>query len=297
MLIEKIGKISEQIDLLGAVEIPFYLVKGNDWALIDAGVSPAIPVLFDQLKGYPDIETKLKYIILTHSHFDHTGGLSYLLARFPAVKVIASRVSSEVFQKPKAVDYIKSINQSLAKFAGIDFEKLGIKEAPLRVDQIVKEGDKINLGNGVYLDVYDAPGHSRCSLVYILNPDRALFSGEAIGFYNSPEQILPEALSSFRDFIVTLEKLARLPVEMVCLPHGGVLVGDEVKTYFQLAIEWAKKFQAELEDGIKAGEPDPKILEKMAEKYYQGKIRLQPKEVFLGNLSAMLMAQRKERTG
>jgi len=294
MLIEKVGRISEHIDLLGSAEIPFYLVKGKDWAMIDAGVSPAIPTVFEQAKNYSGLDAKLKYIILTHSHFDHTGGLSYLLARFPAVKVIASQITSEVFGKPRAVEYIKGMNQSLAKFAGMDFEKMGFKESALRVDQMVKEGDRISLGDGVELEVYDAPGHSRCSVVYLLLPERALFSGEAIGFYNTETQILPEALSSFRDFINTLEKLGRLKIEMICLPHGGVLTDAEVRKYFPLALEGAENFRAELESGIQKAEPDQKILERMVEKYYQGKIRLQPKEVFLGNLTAMLSAQKKE---
>ncbi len=296
MLLEKVGNISEHIELLGSAEIPFYLVKGKDWAMIDAGISPAIPTVFEQMKNYPELDAKLKQIILTHSHFDHTGGLAYLLGRFPAVKVVASRVTAEVFGKPKAVEYIKGINQSLAKFAGMDFEKMGFPQAPLRVDQTVKEGDRIDLGDRVSLSVYDAPGHSRCSVAYLLNPERALFSGEAIGFYNSGNEILPEALSSFNDFIGSLEKLGRLNIAMICLPHGGVLTDPEVKKYFPLALEWAGNFRAELEEGLQKGEPDQEILGRMADKYYRGKIKLQPREVFIGNLTAMLIAHKKEMT-
>jgi len=294
MLIEKTGKISEHIDMLGGAEIPFYLVRGENWALVDAGVSPAIPTVFEQIKSYPEIESRLKYIFLTHSHFDHAGGLGFVLARFPKIKVIASKTSAEVFQKPKAVDYIKSMNAAIAKFAGIDFEKLGFKEEPLRVDKVVGEGDRIELGGGVNLEVYDAPGHSRCSLAYVLNPDRALFSGEAIGFYNRADQVLPEALSSFIDFISSLEKLSKLELKMICLPHGGVLNGEELKTYFALALEWAKKFQDEFSGRLKKNQSDQEILDQMTRDYYQGKIQLQPEMVFRGNLSAMLSAVKKE---
>jgi glyoxylase-like metal-dependent hydrolase (beta-lactamase superfamily II) len=294
MLIDRWGSISEHIDLLGSSEIPFYLVRGQVWALIDSGVSPAIPALFDQFKAYPDIDARLKYIILTHSHFDHAGGLGFLLARFPKANVLASATTAEVFKKPKAVEYILGMNDGLARFAGIDFAKLGYARENLRVDEIVKEGDRIELGNGVNLEVYDAPGHSRCSLAYVLNPDRALFSGEAIGFYNRPDQILPEALSSFKDFIATLEKLSRLKLKMLCLPHGGALFGDELKNYFPLALDCARRFRAEFSDRLKKGQPEKEILDQMTAAYYQGRIRLQPEQVFRGNLQAMLAALKKE---
>lgn len=294
MLIEKTGKISEHIDMLGGPEIPFYLVKGQDWALVDAGVSPAIPTVFEQIKQYPQIEDKLKYLFLTHSHFDHAGGLGFILARFPKIIVIASQTSAEVFQKPKAVDYIRGMNSALAKFAGMDFEKLGFKEEALRVDRVVKEGDRIGLGAGVEMEVYDAPGHSRCSLAYVLNPDRALFSGEAIGFYNREDQVLPEALSSFNEFISTLEKLGGLDLKMICLPHGGALTGEAFTTYFPLALEWAKKFQADLKGRVQSGQSDQQILDQMTAEFYLGKIKLQPEMVFRNNLQAMLAAVKKE---
>jgi len=294
MLIAKVGSISEHIELLGAAEIPFYLVRAPDWALIDSGVSPAVPVLFDQLKSYPEVDARLKYIILTHSHFDHAGGLAFLLARFPQVKVLASATTAEVFQKPKAVEYILGMNAALAKFAGIDFAKLGYGQEKLRVDEIVKEGDRIELGEGVNLEVYDAPGHSRCSLAYVLNPERALFSGEAIGFYNRADQILPEALSSFNDFMATLEKLSRLQIKMLCLPHGGALLGDELKGYFPLALDRAREFRGEFSDRMKKGQSDAEILNQMTAAYYQGRIQLQPEAVFRGNLQAMLASVKKE---
>jgi len=294
MPIEKPGRISEHIDMLAAAEIPIYLLRGKDWALVDSGVSPVIPTFFDQVKQYPEMEARLKYIILTHSHFDHTGGLTYILCRFPQIKVIASSHAAEVFSKPKAVQYILDINNNLAKFAGIDFQKLGLREKPLRVDRIVKEGDRIELGAGVDLEVYDAPGHSRCSLAYVLNPERALFSGEAIGYRNRPDQILPEALSSFNAFLATLEKISRIKVNIICMPHGGVLVGDELNAYFEIALEWANKFRSELKDRITRGQSDQQILDEMTVGYYQGKIKVQPEQVFRGNLQAMLSAVKKE---
>lgn len=296
VLVEKLGKISEHIDLLGFPEMPLYLIEGQDWALMDAGASLVIPSLLEQFKHYPEIKSKLKYIILTHSHFDHTGGLGYLLDKFPQVKVIASKTTAEVFSKPKAVKYIKRTNRRIAKSLGIDFERLGLHQHTLRVDRVVGEGDQIQLGDEVYLEAHYAPGHSRCSLAYLLHPEQALFSGEAIGFYNDQGEILPEALSSFHSYLSTLKKLARLEIKIICLPHGGVLKGNEVKEYFPLALEWTRKFKSEFEERFRNSESDQKIIEQMTKKYYHGKIKLQPRDVFIDNLQAMLSAAKRERT-
>lgn len=293
MLIENPGKINDHIEMLGSAEIPFYLVKGKEWAIIDAGVSAAVPLLFEQFKNYPEIQNKLKYLILTHSHFDHTGALPALLFKFPQVKVLASEVTKEVFSKPKALEYIKGMNSAIAKFAGIELDKICPKDVPYRVDRTIKEPDEIDLGDNLLLKVYNAPGHSRCSLVLFLLPDKALFSGEAIGFYNQKDQILPEALSSFSDYINSLKKASELNPDIICLPHGGVLTNDDAKNYFTLALSCTMKFQDELKAKIKSSKTDDEILNEMSDKYYRGKITLQPKEVFLGNLRAMLLALKK----
>lgn len=44
----------------------------------------------------------LRYIILTHEHFDHCWGVNDLRARYPKVKLICSSMCSEAIQDPRA---------------------------------------------------------------------------------------------------------------------------------------------------------------------------------------------------
>src|SRR6185295_17478265 len=75
--------------------------------------------------------TKIKYVVVTHSHADHFGGAPYLQQHFGA-KVIASEVDWGVMAK--------------------------MKNAPKK-DIGVKDGDKITLGGETLTFVF-TPGHT-----------------------------------------------------------------------------------------------------------------------------------------
>ena len=296
MLITKTGRISEHLELWGDAATPFYLVRGEkSWALVDAAVAPMVPELIKQLEAYPEIRQRLKYFFITHSHFDHVGGLSALRRVFPEAEVIASVAAREVFSKPGPMNYIRTMNEVLVKLGGVKSPDLDLSvEEKIPVNRVVKEGDRLDLGGGVGIEVYEAPGHSRCSLAYFLAPDRAVFSGEAMGYYNGQGKVLSEGLSEFQAYLDSIEKMAKLAAEIICLPHNGVLAGEDVKGYFKLAHESGVKFREEVQEFFRQNQTDEEIIQHYLRQDYQGLIRLQPEAVFRQNLTAMLKAIRKE---
>jgi 2-aminobenzoylacetyl-CoA thioesterase len=159
---------------------------------------------------------------------------------------------------------------------------------------VVKEGDRVDLGGGVEVEVYDAPGHSRCSLAFFLRPDGAVFSGEAMGYYNGKDKVLSEGLSEFQAYLDSIEKMRKLSAAIICLPHNGVLSGDEAGEYFQRALESGVKFRAEVREFLGQAKTDEDIIKHYIEQDYNGLIRLQPEAVFRQNLTAMLKAIRRE---
>ena len=68
----------------------FAVVSDKKAAVIDPGVENAA------LKHFADsLEEQLEYIILTHGHFDHIGGVGYLKKRFPMARVAIGREDAE----------------------------------------------------------------------------------------------------------------------------------------------------------------------------------------------------------
>lgn len=50
----------------------------------------------------------------------------------------------------------------------------------MEVDRLLEDGDVLDLGDGLGLEVLHTPGHSKGSISLVLHEDQALFSGDAI---------------------------------------------------------------------------------------------------------------------
>lgn len=124
-------------------------------------------------------DTELKYILLTHGHFDHIIGVKGVKERYGA-KVVISKEDEPMLNSAKL---------SLAAFC----------DAPqnnVDADVIVKDGDEITLGE-TKIKVMATPGHTSGSVCYIA--ENCIFSGDTL-FYcscgrtdfpsGSPEQMM-----------------------------------------------------------------------------------------------------------
>ncbi len=75
----------------------------------------------------------------------------------------------------------------------------------LRVDRVVKDGDQISIGFE-YFAVLETPGHTACSMTYVLEPAGIMFTSESTGVLKNPLCVETSALKSYQDTIVSAEK-------------------------------------------------------------------------------------------
>ncbi len=130
----------------------------NDAAIIDPG-------------WYGDIikntlakeNVNLKYVLLTHGHFDHVSGV-YGLQKEEGAEVVIHPSDREHLLDPK---------KSLAEG---NFPE---PHQPVTADILVEDGDVIMLGNSP-IKVMHTPGHTNGSVCYILEDDRVIFSGDTL---------------------------------------------------------------------------------------------------------------------
>ncbi len=170
--------------LLGEIANNCYLItdaETNKSALVDC--TEASAKMLDFI-GNADLE----YILLTHGHFDHIGGVKEIKEKFGAKVVISSQ------DEPM----LSSGKLSLAAFCG------GVQNNT-SADILVEDGDVIELGK-TSIKVMATPGHTKGGVCYIA--DDCIFTGDTLFFCSCGRTDFPGG--SFDEIKQSLNKLARL---------------------------------------------------------------------------------------
>ena len=176
----------------------------KEFAVVDPSVdtTPAQPYLRD---GW-----KLKYVLLTHGHFDHI--LFVDAWRALGAKVCIHEGDADFLGDP-------------AKSLYLQFFARDTRHAP--ADIILHDGDKLTLG-GETITVMSTPGHTKGSVCYLFGDD--LISGDtfmcgAVGrtdLYGSSDADMRESI----------EKLSKLQKDYTVYPgHGGTTTLDREKKF------------------------------------------------------------------
>ena len=99
----------------------------------------------------------------------------------------------------------------------------------------MREGDAIAVDD-LSWRVLETPGHSDCSISLHDAAERRagdLRRHRAI-IFPSPEDWWPNYFSGYAAYVASIERLAALDAEILCLSHNGAVVGrDDVREYFR----------------------------------------------------------------
>ncbi len=244
------GKINERIDFLGTHEICMYLVRGRHSMIVGGGMSYIAPALERQLSAIDVDAGDIRYLVITHSHFDHCGAVPYLKRRFPEAEVVASAYAAEVLQKPKVIDVIASANREKIAESGLDreLEDPGLDISGIDVDRIVGDGDALDLGQGIEAHIIEAPGHSRCSMAVYVPALKAMFPTDAAPcpLPDGKGLVLPSPQYDFTMYLESLRKLSEYDVEVCAFEHHGVLAGEQGRNALQRGLQRTERFKSYL---------------------------------------------------
>ena len=137
---------------VGTCGITSILIVGSDGdILIDGGPEEAADLIADNIRALGYRLTDIKYLLNSHEHFDHAGGLAKL-QRLTGAQLVASQAQSEVLR---------------SGIPAKDDPQFGVLKSvpPARVDHVVTNGEMVRLGN-IAVIATATPGHTEGALTW-----------------------------------------------------------------------------------------------------------------------------------
>jgi glyoxylase-like metal-dependent hydrolase (beta-lactamase superfamily II) len=191
-------------DLTDSSDAAIYLIRfGDKAALVDAGCGWGHARLKKNIAECLSPDVQLEYLLLTHCHFDHTGGAAAVRDEF-GCRIVAHELDSI---------YLESGDNRVTAASWY-----GGRIEPFTID-IKLQGAKSTLAIGAgEITAIHCPGHSPGSVVYTANMDGqlVLFGQDVHG------PIHPALLSDEEQYQESLEMLLSLDADLLLEGHFGI---------------------------------------------------------------------------
>lgn len=153
------------------------IVRNGSAAFIDVGSNHSIPFLLEALEHLHISPDSVRFVIATHVHLDHAGGVGKLIGHLPNAKVIAHPIGAPHLENPKRLE------MATRKVYGDQvYDKLYGALIPVPGHRIlsVEDNQEISLGESSLRFIY-TPGHALHHVSILDLDSHGLFSGDAFG--------------------------------------------------------------------------------------------------------------------
>lgn len=295
MIYRQTGFITSGLHVLGTPDLPAFLLDAVRPVIVDAGITGMGRTYIRDIRRILN-GRQPAYLFLTHVHYDHCGAAALLKKAFPGLQAGCAPAGEKILENPRAIETIRDLNRGGAQYAMASGE---IEESesppdfePFAVEKPLSDGDTVELGGGLSMEVIATPGHTRDSLSFYVPEKQMLFTGEAVGVMTGDGYVFSEWLSSFEDYWHSMHRLQALDVDLLCIGHGYVLTGGDAAGYIPRAMAHAEKFRESIETYLQeTGGDVAAVKQRIKEKEYDPlPDPKQPDFAYLINLEAKIRA-------
>ncbi len=219
-------KITEEIFQVGGggltsmEDAAIYLINfAGHTALVDAGCGRVVKKLLDNIRALRVEPEGLEYLLITHCHFDHTGGVR-ALRDLLGCRTVAHELEAPFLEEGDNTVTAARWYGSVIKPFPVDLKLAGPRaEIPL--------GPKV-------IEAIHTPGHSPGSVVYAVESGglKVVFAQDVHG------PLHPDLRSHEGDYQRSLRVLLGLQADILCEGHYGVFRGrGEVEGFIRQFLE------------------------------------------------------------
>jgi len=243
-----------------------YVIKEEELTIVETSASPSVPYI---LKGLAELKLDpkdVKYIIVTHIHLDHAGGVGLLLEHCPDAKVVVH---------PKGARHLADPSRLIAgakAVYGDKFDSLFHPILPVPEERIIVKEDRETLviGPNCTLQFFDTPGHANHHFSIYDPVSNGIFTGDTIGVRyqqveeygttlylpsTSPNQFDPQAM------LQSLRMIRDLQVDRIYFGHFGM--STEVEEVYKQIEQWLPVYVETAADTFEQGEEATDIALKL----------------------------------
>jgi glyoxylase-like metal-dependent hydrolase (beta-lactamase superfamily II) len=210
------------------------VIFGESAVLIDTLAFPSETL---QIKDFVErrLGARVKYVINTHYHADHTNGNSL----FPNAHLLSHRLCRERLDTQGRAGLAKARQQS-AELAKVE---IALPDVLLSDSSVLLHAGKKTL------QLIPAPGHSPDSIAVLLKEDRILFAGDMM-------MPLPHiADGDIDDMTRSLQSIPPLGLENVIQGHGEVILRGEIDDAVRANLRYLEALRKKVEQLVKRGKP------------------------------------------
>ena len=193
-----------------------YLVfdENNDWMLIDVGYADTVDEIVEMARRMDFPLANCRYLVATHADVDHIQGLKRAQELLTEAVIVGHPDTAELLRE----------GDRIATYAEISAQDISLEMPPVKVQQLINEGDQLTVGN-LKLDVWHTPGHTNGQLSFRMG--NLLFSGDNIYRDGCVGNIDAHHGSDIPDFIESLKRIQSSDVEWLLPSHGPPFRKDD----------------------------------------------------------------------